>query len=81
MLELFKKHNRVPSDLVMNEVLNCIKQSNRPDQALDLVKLAANFSLQSTSQLAGRVQKEFPLSEEQRIAVDDMVAMSSNSDE
>nr|XP_056720715.1 pentatricopeptide repeat domain-containing protein 3, mitochondrial [Euleptes europaea] len=66
MLQLFKKHNRVPSDSVMNEVLNCIKQSNHPDQALDLVKLAADFSLQSTSKLAGRVQKEFELSEEQR---------------
>lgn len=50
----------------MNEVLNCIKESNRPDKALDLVKLATDFSLQSTSGLAKRVLEEFQLSEEQR---------------
>ncbi|XP_015262432.1 PREDICTED: pentatricopeptide repeat domain-containing protein 3, mitochondrial [Gekko japonicus] len=81
MLQLFKKHNRVPSDVVMNEVLNCIKQSNDPDQALNLVTLAADFSLQSTSRLAERVQKEFQLSEEQRNTLDDLLAVSSHSSE
>ncbi|XP_066484243.1 small ribosomal subunit protein mS39 isoform X2 [Tiliqua scincoides] len=79
MLELFKKYNRVPSDSVMNEVLNCIKQSNRPDKALDLVKLATDFSLQSTSGLARRVLEEFHLSEEQRTTLDEMAAESSDS--
>lgn len=54
------------SDLVMDEVLNCIKQSKEPSQALDLVKFAADFSLQSTSKLARRALEEFQLSEEQR---------------
>ncbi|XP_062987998.1 small ribosomal subunit protein mS39 [Elgaria multicarinata webbii] len=66
MLELFKKHNRIPSNLVMNEVLNCIKQSNQPGQALDLVQMAADFSLPSTSKLARRALEELQLSEEQR---------------
>ncbi|XP_077171661.1 small ribosomal subunit protein mS39 [Paroedura picta] len=79
MLQHFKKHNRVPSDLVMDEVLNCIKQSNDADQALNLVKLAADFSLQSTSNLAEKVLKEFQLSEEQRSALDDLVPLSSSS--
>lgn len=50
----------------MNEILNCIKQNNQPAQACDLVKMAADFSLQSTSNLARRVLEEFQLSEEQR---------------
>lgn len=54
------------SDSVMNEALDSIKESQDPDQALNLVKLAADFSLQSTSKLAEKVQKEFQLSEEQR---------------
>nr|XP_060637306.1 small ribosomal subunit protein mS39 [Anolis sagrei ordinatus] len=78
MLELFKKYNRIPSDLVMNEVLDCIKQSNQPGQALDLVKLASDFSLQSTSTLAKRVQEEFQLSEEQTRNLADMTAESSD---
>ncbi|KAL8175794.1 UNVERIFIED_CONTAM: hypothetical protein K2H54_008178 [Gekko kuhli] len=68
------------SDLVMEEVLNCIKQSDDPEQALNLVKLAADFSLQSTSRLAEKVQKEFQLSEEQRNALDDILAGSSGSE-
>ncbi|XP_060138283.1 small ribosomal subunit protein mS39 isoform X1 [Zootoca vivipara] len=81
MLQLFKKHNRIPSDLVMGEVFNCIKQSKEPSQALDLVKFAADFSLQSTSKLARRALEEFQLSEDQRKALADMTAESSdNSD-
>ncbi|XP_054849160.1 pentatricopeptide repeat domain-containing protein 3, mitochondrial isoform X2 [Eublepharis macularius] len=80
MLQLFKKHSRVPSDSVMNEALDCIRQSNQPDQALDLVKLAADFSLQSTSTLAGRVLKEFQLSEEQRSALEDMGGIEQQID-
>ncbi|XP_042332163.1 pentatricopeptide repeat domain-containing protein 3, mitochondrial [Sceloporus undulatus] len=78
MLELFKKYNRIPSDLVMNEVLDCIKQNNQPAQALNLVMLASDFSLQSTSKLAKRVLEEFQLSEEQRRDLADMTAESSD---
>ncbi|KAH0627021.1 hypothetical protein JD844_002383, partial [Phrynosoma platyrhinos] len=78
MLEFFKKYNRIPSDLVMNEVLDCIKQNQQPAQALDLVKLASDFSLQSTSKLATRVLEEFQLSEEQRKDLADMTAESTD---
>ncbi|XP_061446859.1 small ribosomal subunit protein mS39 [Rhineura floridana] len=82
MLELFKNHSRIPSDLVMDEVLNCIKQSNQPSQALDLIKFAADFSLQSTSQLARRALEEFQLSEEQRKVLAGMTAENTDrSDE
>ncbi|XP_044303344.1 pentatricopeptide repeat domain-containing protein 3, mitochondrial isoform X1 [Varanus komodoensis] len=82
MLELFRKHNRIPSDEVMNEVLNCIKQNNQPEQALDLVKMTADFSLPCIAKLIQRVQKEFQLSEEQRSALADMSAeVGDSSDE
>ncbi|KAJ7338097.1 hypothetical protein JRQ81_010666 [Phrynocephalus forsythii] len=77
MLELFKKHNRIPSHLVMNEVLNCITQENQADQARDLVKLAASFSLPSTPDLAKRVLEEFELSEEDR---KDLAEMTEETD-
>ncbi|KAM7168891.1 small ribosomal subunit protein mS39 [Macrochelys suwanniensis] len=79
MLELFKKNNRVPSDKVMNEVLTCTKQSNTPDQAVELVKLAAAFTLPTTAKLARRVIEEFELSEEQKKALEDADPQSSDS--
>ncbi|KYO45609.1 pentatricopeptide repeat domain-containing protein 3, mitochondrial [Alligator mississippiensis] len=66
MLEMLQKQNCVPSVLVLDEVLNSIKRSNLPDQALKLVKLAAEFSLPTTPKLASRVLEEFGLSEEQK---------------
>ncbi|XP_006028712.2 pentatricopeptide repeat domain-containing protein 3, mitochondrial [Alligator sinensis] len=66
MLEMLQKQNCVPSVLVLDEVLNSIKRSNLPDQALKLVKLAADFSLPTTPKLASRVLEEFELSEEQK---------------
>ncbi|XP_019408204.1 PREDICTED: pentatricopeptide repeat domain-containing protein 3, mitochondrial [Crocodylus porosus] len=66
MLELLAKQNCIPSVLVLDEVLNCIIHSNLPDQALQLVKMAADFSLPSTPKLASRVLEEFELSEEEK---------------
>uniref|UniRef100_A0A8C0IVT1 Small ribosomal subunit protein mS39 n=1 Tax=Chelonoidis abingdonii TaxID=106734 RepID=A0A8C0IVT1_CHEAB len=80
MLELFKRTNRVPSDKVMNEVLTCTKQSNTPHQAVELVKLAAAFSLPTTAKLARRVIEEFELSEEQKKTLEDADPQSSDSD-
>ncbi|TFK10026.1 Pentatricopeptide repeat domain-containing protein 3, mitochondrial [Platysternon megacephalum] len=79
MLELFKKTKRIPSNVVMNEVLTCTKQSNAPDQAVELVKLAAAFSLPTTAKLARRVIEEFELSEEQKKALEDTDPHSSDS--
>ncbi|XP_030419316.1 pentatricopeptide repeat domain-containing protein 3, mitochondrial isoform X2 [Gopherus evgoodei] len=79
MLELFKRTSRVPSDKVMNEVLTCAKQSNTPHQAVELVKLAAAFSLPTTAKLARRVIEEFELSEEQKKTLEDADPQSSDS--
>uniref|UniRef100_A0A8D0G123 Small ribosomal subunit protein mS39 n=1 Tax=Strix occidentalis caurina TaxID=311401 RepID=A0A8D0G123_STROC len=49
--------------LVMNEFLNCAKQTNCPDEAIKLVKLAASLDLPSSQRLKSRTEKEFELSE------------------
>ncbi|EMP32184.1 Pentatricopeptide repeat-containing protein 3 [Chelonia mydas] len=78
---LFSRVGRIQEacDKVMNEVLTCTKQSNTPDQAVELVKLAAAFSLPTTAKLARRVIEEFELSEEQKKALEDADPESSDS--
>ncbi|XP_007439313.2 pentatricopeptide repeat domain-containing protein 3, mitochondrial [Python bivittatus] len=73
MLTLFKKYSQVPSDLTVKEVFNCIKQSNQADKALELVKLTADYGIQSTSVLAKRTLEEFELSEGQRRTLVDII--------
>ncbi|NWW97304.1 PTCD3 protein, partial [Rhynochetos jubatus] len=53
-------------DRVMEEFLNCAKQTNCPDDAIRLVKLAAALGLPSSERLRSRTEKEFELSETQR---------------
>ncbi|NXD13961.1 PTCD3 protein, partial [Nothocercus nigrocapillus] len=66
MMEHFQQINRIPSDQVMDEFLTCAKQTNCPDEAIELVKLAASFGLPSTPKLKSRAEQEFELSEEQK---------------
>lgn len=54
------------SDLTVKEMFSCIKQSSQADKALELVKLTAEYGIQSTSALAKTTLEEFELSEEQR---------------
>ncbi|KAF1636139.1 Pentatricopeptide repeat domain-containing protein 3, mitochondrial, partial [Eudyptes chrysocome] len=66
MMEHFQQINRIPTDQVMNEFLNCAKQTNCPDEAIKLVKLAASLGLPSSQRLKNRTEKEFELSEKQK---------------
>ncbi|KAF1478500.1 Pentatricopeptide repeat domain-containing protein 3, mitochondrial, partial [Pygoscelis antarcticus] len=66
MMEHFQQINRIPTDQVMDEFLNCAKQTNCPDEAIKLVKLAASLGLPSSQRLKNRTEKEFELSEEQK---------------
>ncbi|NXE07224.1 PTCD3 protein, partial [Lophotis ruficrista] len=66
MMERFQQINRIPTDQVMDEFLNCAKQTNCPDEAIKLVKLAASLDLPSSQRLKSRTEKEFKLSEEQK---------------
>ncbi|KAL7976972.1 hypothetical protein Chor_008921 [Crotalus horridus] len=73
MLQLFKKYSQVPSDLTVKEMFNCIKQSSQADKALELLKLTAEYGIQSTSVLAKTILEEFELSEEQKRTLDDII--------
>ncbi|KAF1499222.1 Pentatricopeptide repeat domain-containing protein 3, mitochondrial, partial [Eudyptula minor] len=66
MMEHFQQINRIPTDQVMDEFLNCAKQTNCPDDAIKLVKLAASLGLPSSQRLKNRTEKEFELSEKQK---------------
>lgn len=79
MLELFKKLNRIPSNEVMVEFLNCTKQSGNREQAVKLVQLAADFGLPSAGTLAQKVMQDFSLSQEQRNILEELQSQSSDS--
>lgn len=80
MMERFQQINRIPTDLVMDEFLNCAKQTNSPDEAIKLVKLAASLGLPSSQKLKSRVEKEFKLSENQKKALKSIQSDSDSSD-
>ncbi|NXF32550.1 PTCD3 protein, partial [Nyctibius bracteatus] len=65
-MERFQQINRIPTDQVMEEFFNCAKQTNCPDEAIKLVKLAASLGLPSSQRLKSRTEKEFELSEKQK---------------
>uniref|UniRef100_A0A0B8RXR4 Small ribosomal subunit protein mS39 n=1 Tax=Philothamnus irregularis TaxID=1899461 RepID=A0A0B8RXR4_9SAUR len=77
MLQLFKKYSQVPSDLTVKEMFSCIKQSSQVDKALELVKLTAEYGIQSTSLLAKTTLEEFELSENQRQTLVDIIEGNS----
>lgn len=54
------------SDKVMDEFLNCAKQTSSPDEAIKMVKLAASLGLPSSQRLKRRMEEEFELSETQK---------------
>ncbi|KFQ38219.1 hypothetical protein N332_14979, partial [Mesitornis unicolor] len=80
MMEHFQKMNRIPTQQVMNGFLNCAKQTNCPDEAIKLVKLAASLGLPSSQMLKSRTEKEFELSEQQRKALESIKSDSDSSD-
>ncbi|XP_010131011.1 PREDICTED: pentatricopeptide repeat domain-containing protein 3, mitochondrial [Buceros rhinoceros silvestris] len=80
MMEHFQQVNRIPSDQVMEEFLNCTKQTNCPDEAIKLVKLAASLGLPSSQSLKSRMEKEFELSEKQRQTLESIRSDSDSSD-
>ncbi|XP_055651969.1 pentatricopeptide repeat domain-containing protein 3, mitochondrial [Falco peregrinus] len=80
MMEHFQKINRIPTDQVMDEFLNCAKKTSCPDEAVKLVKLAASLGLPSTERLKSRTEKEFELSEKQKKALESIKSDSDSSD-
>ncbi|KAI6069948.1 Pentatricopeptide repeat domain-containing protein 3, mitochondrial [Aix galericulata] len=80
VMERFQQANRIPTDRVMDEFLNCAKQTNSPDEAIKLVKLAVSLGLSSAHRLKSRAEKEFELSESQRKALESIQPDSDSSD-
>uniref|UniRef100_A0A803VF25 Small ribosomal subunit protein mS39 n=1 Tax=Ficedula albicollis TaxID=59894 RepID=A0A803VF25_FICAL len=80
MMEHFQKINRIPTDKVMDEFLNCAKQTNCPDEAIKMVRLAASLGLLSSQRLKSRTEEEFELSETQKKALESIKCDGDSSD-
>ncbi|RMC14452.1 hypothetical protein DUI87_09548 [Hirundo rustica rustica] len=80
MMECFQKINRIPTEMVMDEFLNCAKQTNCPDEAIKMVKLAASLGLLSSQRLKSRTEEEFELSETQKKALESIKWDGDSSD-
>ncbi|XP_066404858.1 small ribosomal subunit protein mS39 isoform X2 [Molothrus aeneus] len=80
MMEHFQKINRIPTDNVMDEFLNCAKQTNCPDEAIKMVKLAASLGLPVSQRLKSRTEEEFELSETQKKALESIKWDGDSSD-
>ncbi|XP_016087950.1 pentatricopeptide repeat domain-containing protein 3, mitochondrial-like [Sinocyclocheilus grahami] len=79
MLKLFKTHNRVPSEELLNKFLTCVKEAGEVNQAVELVQISAGFCLPETPKLIQRVQQEFELTEGQRNMLSDLEIQTFNS--
>ncbi|XP_045405967.1 pentatricopeptide repeat domain-containing protein 3, mitochondrial isoform X1 [Lemur catta] len=80
MLGLFRKHNKIPRNGLLNEFMDSAKALNSPVQAIEVVKLASAFSLPICEGLAQRVMTDFAISQEQKEALGNLTALTSDSD-
>ncbi|XP_030693311.1 small ribosomal subunit protein mS39 isoform X1 [Globicephala melas] len=80
MLGLFRKHNKIPGNELLNEFMDSAKASGSPAQAIEIVKLAGAFSLPICESLTQRLRADFTLSQEQKEALGDLTALTSDSD-
>ncbi|XP_054433641.1 small ribosomal subunit protein mS39 [Pteronotus mesoamericanus] len=79
MLGLFRKHNKIPRNELLNEFMDSAKASNNTAQATELVKLAGAFSLPVCESLTQRVMADFTVSQEQKEALGHLTALASDS--
>ncbi|XP_048208513.1 pentatricopeptide repeat domain-containing protein 3, mitochondrial [Perognathus longimembris pacificus] len=80
MLGLFRKHNKIPGTELLNEFMDTAKASESCAQAVEVVKLASALSLPVSKALAQRLMTDFAVSPEQKRALADLNALSSDSD-
>ncbi|XP_009076131.1 PREDICTED: pentatricopeptide repeat domain-containing protein 3, mitochondrial, partial [Acanthisitta chloris] len=80
MMKHFQQINRIPTDKVMDEFWTCAKQTNCPDEAIELVKLAASLGLPASQRLKCRTEEEFELSETQKKTLESIKWDSDSSD-
>ncbi|KAF6321618.1 pentatricopeptide repeat domain 3 [Rhinolophus ferrumequinum] len=79
MLGLFRKHNKIPRNELLNEFMDSAKASNSPAQAIEIVKLASAFSLPVCQGLTQRLVADFAISQEQKEALGNLTALTSDS--
>lgn len=79
MLGLFKKHNKIPRNELLNEFMDSAKASSSPAQAIEIVKLASAFSLPVCEGLTRRLMADFAISQEQKEALGNLTALTSDS--
>ncbi|XP_031238019.1 pentatricopeptide repeat domain-containing protein 3, mitochondrial isoform X2 [Mastomys coucha] len=65
MLALFKKHNKIPKDELLEEFMDTAKASSSTALAIEVVKLASAFSLPISESLVQRVMMDFTVNPEQ----------------
>ncbi|XP_069875724.1 small ribosomal subunit protein mS39-like [Dipodomys merriami] len=80
MLGLFRKHNKIPRNELLNEFMDTAKVSDSPDQAIEVVKLASAFSLPVSKALTQSVMMDFAINPEQKKALSNLTALNSDSD-
>ncbi|KAL2774161.1 pentatricopeptide repeat domain-containing protein 3, mitochondrial precursor, partial [Daubentonia madagascariensis] len=80
MVGLFRKHNKIPRNELLNEFMDSAKVSNSPAQAIEVVKLASAFSLPICEGLTQRVMTDFAINQEQKEALGNLTALTSDSD-
>ncbi|XP_014413789.2 pentatricopeptide repeat domain-containing protein 3, mitochondrial isoform X1 [Camelus ferus] len=79
MLGLFRKHNKIPRNELLNEFMDSATASRSPEQAMEVVKLAGAFSLPICEDLTQRVKAELTPSQEQKEVLGDQTALTSDS--
>ncbi|XP_006875935.1 PREDICTED: pentatricopeptide repeat domain-containing protein 3, mitochondrial [Chrysochloris asiatica] len=80
MLGLFRKHNRIPRNELLNEFMDSAKVSNNPAQAIEVVKLANAFSLPAREGLTQTLMADFLITQEQKEALGKLTAVTSDTD-
>ncbi|XP_039336171.2 small ribosomal subunit protein mS39 [Saimiri boliviensis] len=80
MLGLFRKHNKIPRNELLNEFMDSAKVSNSPSQAIEVVELASAFSLPICEGLTQRVMTDFAINQKQKEALGKLTAFTSDHD-
>nr|AAI15435.1 Pentatricopeptide repeat domain 3 [Mus musculus] len=81
MLELFKKHNKIPRNELLEEFMDTAKASGSTALAIEVVKLASAFSLPIGESLAQRVVMDFTVDPEQKEALGNLTELNSSDGE
>ncbi|XP_017392121.1 pentatricopeptide repeat domain-containing protein 3, mitochondrial isoform X2 [Cebus imitator] len=80
MLGLFRKHNKIPGNELLNEFMDNAKVSNSPSQAIEVVELASAFSLPVCEGLTQRVMTDFAINQEQKETLGKLTAFTNDND-